>query len=246
MNEIILLAGGLGTRLRSVVSDRPKPMSPVAGKPFLEWQMRDLVAAGADRFVLATGYLGEQIEDHFGSSFLGKQVVYSRERTPLGTGGAVRQALTLTISEMPFVMNADTFVQFSFAELQSPLIARNAEVAIALIHFENAQRFGSVRWDEKTTQITGFLASGAAEAGWINAGCYCLRKPYFLRDTPEGSFSIEADYFQRLVNKSRFFAVPIESPFIDIGVPEEFLRAQSFVPDLIRKAATHADGGPSR
>jgi D-glycero-alpha-D-manno-heptose 1-phosphate guanylyltransferase len=236
MKEVVVLAGGLGTRLRSVVADRPKPMALIAGKPFLEWQLRVLAARGAQSCVLAIGYLGEQIQAHFGSQFLGMQVAYSVEDTPLGTGGAIARALTQCKSDWVYVVNGDTYSTLPWPEMES-VRGKGNECVVAVTEVANPQRYGAVLWDEHSGRVRSFLEKSAvasdAKLAWINSGAYLLNKAAFLaRGFPE-RFSFEADYLQKIVAEGALCAAPAGSAFIDIGIPEDFERAQHYLPSLI-------------
>ncbi len=235
MKEVVVLAGGLGTRLRSVVADRPKPMAMVSGKPFLEWQLRVLAERGATRCVLAVGYLGDQIEGHFGARFDGMHIDYSYEDTPLGTGGAIARALGSCTSDWVYVVNGDTY-----STLPWPAMAAIAGVAnecvVAVTEVANPQRYGAVVWDVTSGRVHSFLEKAAiahdTKAAWINSGAYLLNKRAFLaRGFPE-RFSFEADYLQKIVAEGALSAAPAGSDFIDIGIPEDFERAQHYLPTL--------------
>jgi D-glycero-alpha-D-manno-heptose 1-phosphate guanylyltransferase len=224
--EAIVLAGGFGTRLRALVPDVPKPMAPVAGRPFLEIVMRGLAGKGFRRAILSVGYLAEQISGHFGESFAGMALAYEVEDVPLGTGGAVRAALRQCRDDHAFVFNGDTFldleadqVERRWRECGNPLIVARAVPDVA--------RYGALVVRDGV--VKGFLEKGSAGPGLINAGCYVL--PRDLLDAyPLGTpFSLEADFLAGAVARRRFEVFESRGLFIDIGVPEDYTRAQTLL-----------------
>ena len=222
--EAIILAGGFGTRLRHIVSDVPKPMAPVAGRPFLEYILRDLAAKGVTRAVLAVGYMAECIEAYFGASFAGMELVYSPEDKPLFTGGAIKQALEKCNEENVLVVNGDTFFDVSPAALERVHTERGAALTVATKEMTDFDRYGTVRTDADG-RITAFEEKKPCARGAINGGVYLLR-----RDALDGvkaeKFSFEQEFMERFVGEGRFFACPCDGYFIDIGIPEDYARAQ--------------------
>jgi D-glycero-alpha-D-manno-heptose 1-phosphate guanylyltransferase len=236
MKEVVVLAGGQGTRLRSVVNDRPKPMADVGGRPFLAWQMDALIAGGAEKVILAVGYMSESIRAYFKSGYKDLSLEFSVENSPLGTGGAVRQALQSCSSPFPIVVNGDTFSPYEFESL-SLAMNSSLEAVIAAIRMPDALRYAVLDVDPISHLIKGFLAKGASGEGLINAGTYVLNKDAFLaRSFPE-RFSLETDYFERFCKNDIFRAVETKPPFIDIGIPEDLLRAQSYIPQAVGSLA---------
>jgi D-glycero-alpha-D-manno-heptose 1-phosphate guanylyltransferase len=229
--EVIVLAGGLGTRLRSVVNDRPKPMCDIAGKPFLEWLLSVIVKQGVEHIILSVGYQHEKIEQYFGSDFRGCPITYSIESFPLGTGGAIRQSLKFSHSDSPFVINGDSFSWYPLQALRLSL-GVNTDVAMAVLWLTAPDRYSVVELDSVSRTIVGFKAKGVERTGgYINSGTYCLNKKAFLDSTSEGVFSMESDFFETRVKLGRFSAVVIDSPFIDVGIPEDYQRAQHYIPN---------------
>ena len=230
--EAVVLAGGLGTRLRPVVNDRPKAMALVAGRPFLEWLIEDLRRQGIRRLVLCTGYMSESIEDHFGSgSAWGVEIVYSRESVPLGTGGAVKLALPKLLSSRFLVLNGDSFCDFNVRELDQVHSEYNAAVTLWLVTVEDSERFGAITVDPNRA-ITEFLEKAASrKSGLINAGVYLLERRIFEPQTEGSAFSLERDVFPQFVGHG-LYGVVGAGPFIDIGTPESYEMADLFVQRL--------------
>ena len=231
--EAIVLAGGFGTRLAHVVPDVCKPMAPVAGRPFLRFIMDQLAAAGFDRAVVADGYRREQIEGFFGPAYRGTAIEYSPEETPLLTGGAVKRALSRCQSDWIFVLNGDTWLDVDFAAMEAAACdaPENATAVIAVKRMRDFERYGTVDVDAGGT-LTAFHEKRPCEEGLINAGVYLLRRDA-LNNMPE-KFSLESDYFERVVGDGELRAVECLGGFIDIGVPEDYELAQTMLAPLAK------------
>lgn len=227
-----MLCGGLGTRLRAAVADRPKVLAPVAGAPFLHHQLRFLARVGARRVVLATGYLGEQVEAWAAAHAPeGLDVRCVQEREPLGTGGALAHAARATGIAEPFLaLNGDTFFGGDPGALVEAHRRAGAEATLALAHVPDAARYGRVTFEaadeEAPVRVTGFAEKGAAGVGWINAGVYVLG-PAVLAAVPEGrAVSLEREVFPGLAARGALAALRFPgAPFLDIGTPEDYAGA---------------------
>jgi len=222
--EAIVLAGGLGTRLREVVSDVPKVMAPVAGRPFLEILLTVLARKGFTRVVLSLGYLADTVVTHFGSSFAGLDLVYEIEQQPLGTGGAMRAALGRCTGEHVFVFNGDTFLDLEVADVELEWGRRQVPLIVAR-EVPDTKRYG--RLDVSDGQVLGFFEKGMSGPGLINAGCYVLPRDTLDAFAPGQAFSFETDYLPGAVGQRRFDVFVSRGYFIDIGVPDDYARAQS-------------------
>ena len=222
--EAIVLAGGFGTRLREVVPDLPKPMAPVAGRPFLQILLSALAQKGFDRVVLSLGFMAEKIVEHFGSEFAGMKLVYEIEAAPLGTGGAVRQALGNCLADHVFVLNGDTYLDLEASEIEA-LWQRNRIPIIVARRVADTTRYGRV--DVTAGTIAGFSEKGVAGPGLINAGCYVLPVSILDHFARGKNFSLEIDFLADAVRNRRFDAFVTNGQFIDIGVPEDFALAQT-------------------
>ncbi|MCL6478027.1 MAG: nucleotidyltransferase family protein [Peptococcaceae bacterium] len=222
--EAIVLAGGFGTRLRKVVPDLPKPMAPVAGRPFLEILLASLARKSFRRVVLSLGYMADKVVSHFGDRFAGMELVYEIERTPLGTGGAVRQALTQTINDHVFVINGDTFLDLEVADVEFYWQAYHVPIIVAR-EVPDTMRYG--RLEVSDGRVKGFSEKGVGGPGLINAGCYVLPTGILEGFTLGQPFSLEADFLAKAVKSQRFDLFVTRGHFIDIGVPEDYARAQT-------------------
>jgi D-glycero-alpha-D-manno-heptose 1-phosphate guanylyltransferase len=222
--EAIVLAGGLGTRLRGVVDDIPKPMAPVQGRPFLAFVLDQLVDAGFKTGIFATGYRHEAIRAYFGEVYRGLALRYSVEREPLGTGGAIRLAFAQVTARDVFVLNGDTYLELDFRGMLDAHASARVELSMAICHVPDAARYGAVELHGGIVQ--GFLEKGRSGPGWINAGAYVLGPELHARLPPQGAFSFEDDLLASEVKSIRPLAFRSSGLFIDIGVPEDYARIQ--------------------
>jgi D-glycero-alpha-D-manno-heptose 1-phosphate guanylyltransferase len=224
----VILAGGLGTRLRSVVSDKPKVLAEVLGRPFVELILEQLFDAAITKVILCTGYMGEQIREHFGNFWHGQEILYSQESQPLGTAGAVRLALPLMRASSALVMNGDSLYQGSL----EPLIAVHKEnqerVTILLSRTENASRYGTVEI-ASNGEVQSFVEkdSNCTRPAWVSAGIY-LMQTECIEMIPTGlAVSLEKEVFPGLIGRG-LYGVAGTGEFLDIGTPEAYGRAQEF------------------
>lgn len=225
MHEAILLAGGLGTRLRSAVPDLPKCMAPVNGKPFLAYVIRYLRQQGIRRFIFALGYRHHDF-DVFLQSFLAKdQYAVSIEEEPLGTGGAIKLACHKVLSENVLVTNGDTLFEADVQALERFHYQRQAACTLALKPLKNFSRYGAVVLD-KNGVIQQFREKQQCSEGLINGGVYALNIAQFRgHDLPE-KFSFENEYLERYTGEKIFYGLPQNGYFIDIGIPEDYEKAR--------------------
>ena len=225
--EAIILAGGLGTRLRGTIGDLPKPMAPVAGRPFLAWQLDALERRGIREVILSVGYRADAIEGHFGARHGGLAIRYAREDSPLGTGGAIDAALGNVRGNAAFVLNGDTYIRPPLRALES---CEGCEVAMLVAHVEDASRFGTVL--VSGNRVTGFGEKRAEGPGLVNAGVYWIAKDALAGQRPVTAFSFEKDFLEPAMGRIAIGAVVTSEPFVDIGIPESLRDAGVRVPEL--------------
>lgn len=223
--EAVVLAGGKGTRLRQVVQDVPKPMAPVNGRPFLEYILDELILHGFTRVILSTGYMAGKISDHFGSSYKNLEVVYSHEEEPLGTGGGIKLALDKCTSSDVLVMNGDSIFKFDITEFLGEYRKKQVPMGMALMPMSNFDRYGAVKVEND--RVIGFQEKQQVDFGVINTGIYLMNREFFDQNSPSGAFSFESDYLQKKVGQIFIYAHVREGYFIDIGIPEDYSRAQT-------------------
>jgi len=226
MKSAMILAGGLGTRLRSVVGDRPKVLAPVAGRRFLAYLLHQLADAGFEDCVLCTGYKGDQVARAFGERFRGVHLRYSQEESPLGTAGALRHAASLIRSETVVVLNGDSYCQADLGEFLGWHRERSAAASLILTEVEDISRFGAVESDAGD-RVVRFGEKNGSGRGWINAGIYAISSERIAR-IPEGrAVSIEQECFPAWIGDG-LFAYRGGRRFLDIGTPASFAEAQTF------------------
>lgn len=231
MYEAIILAGGFGTRLREAVPDLPKPMAPIANKPFLAWQLEYLIQSGVSRFILSVGYKAGVIRDYFGSEYAGAAITYVEEAEPLGTGGALQLALQQATQARVFVFNGDTLCETRLPQLRDCTLAHPGAVGILVKQVGDAARYGSIKFDAHNL-VTHFGEKAQQGPGFINAGIYDLPRDLFNGRELTPPFSFETAVLQHLVGKN-LFAAPAGEFFIDIGIKDDFLKAQMAIPAFI-------------
>jgi len=222
--EAIVLAGGFGTRLRQAVPDLPKPMAPIAGRPFLEILLNALAAKGFTRVVLSLGYMAEKISGHFGASHAGMELVYTVEEAPLGTGGAVRLAMAQCRRDHVFVFNGDTYLDLEIDAVEQQWQSRREPIIVGR-EVPDTARYG--RLDTDGARVTGFAEKGASGPGLINGGTYVLNRGQLDGFALHQAFSLETEYLVPQLAHRPFDLFVTAGHFIDIGVPEDFARAQT-------------------
>jgi D-glycero-alpha-D-manno-heptose 1-phosphate guanylyltransferase len=228
--EAIVLAGGLGTRLRGVVDDLPKPIASVHGRPFLAFVLDQLADSGFTGAILATGYRHEAIRSFFGADYRGLALRYSVELEPLGTGGAIRLACDGVHAGDVFVLNGDTYLELDFRAMLDAHAKSGADLTMAICQVPDVARYGTLELRDGT--VRAFLEKGRSGPGWINAGTYILGPKLRARLRPHGAFSFEHDLLVPETSSIRPLAFRSSGRFIDIGTPEDYLRAQRFFQPL--------------
>jgi D-glycero-alpha-D-manno-heptose 1-phosphate guanylyltransferase len=227
--KAIILVGGFGTRLQSVISDVPKPMAPIADQPFLAYLLLYLKKRGITHVIFSVHYLREQIVSFFGSDFHGMRIDYVVESEPLGTGGAMVHSLSfIEATEPVFVLNGDTFVKLDYRAMYADHIARHSRLTFALREVADCSRYGKVVTDDQ--HIISFQEKGAAGRGYINAGVYLMNPDLFNAFTLPAKFSFEADFIFPYLSALRPRYFQAKDYFIDIGIPDDYARAQRELP----------------
>lgn len=221
LQTCVILAGGLGTRLRSVVSDVPKCLAPVGSRPFLEIQIRSLAAVGVNDVVLSLGYMSGQVIAAIDQRLAGIDVRHVVERELLGTGGAIAHVLDALQLDEVIVANGDTYLDGDLTAMLAPLDRARGELfRMAVVEVPSRARFGGVELDG-AGHVTRFLEKGQAGGGFINAGLYRLCRSALPRGR-SGAYSLEADVLPELVREQQVKSCVIHGSFIDIGVPEDY------------------------
>ena len=224
--EAVILAGGKGTRLRSVVSDRPKALAPIGGVPFLYILLKYLANKGFGRVVISTGYLADQVIRAVGQQFDGMDICCVREDSPLGTGGGLRLALESCHNDHVFVLNGDTFLDLDYHEAELFWQQRRAPILIGC-NVDDATRYGRLKISKG--RVVAFTEKGNAGEGIINAGCYIIPTDLLSNFSIGEVFSFEQDFLQQFVCKHDMYLLIAKGVFIDIGVPEDYDNAQKLL-----------------
>lgn len=240
--EAVILAGGSGTRLRQIVPHLPKPMAEIAGRPFLEILLSSLAKKKFSRVILSVGFMAEKIIEHFGHQFSGMSLIYAVEDKPLGTGGALRFALSQATQDHVFIFNGDTYLDLEVEAVEAQWQQNCLPIIVGReMQDQDISRYGRLLTDGK--QVYGFAEKvtrslleslenedksqmSLQELKVVNAGCYVLPKVVLDTYPPNIPFSLETDYFSKIIGQMPFKLFISAGYFIDIGVPEEYLRAQ--------------------
>jgi D-glycero-alpha-D-manno-heptose 1-phosphate guanylyltransferase len=229
IKEAIILAGGLGTRLKSVISDLPKCMAPVSGKPFLHWVISYFQKQGVEKFIFSLGYKHEIIEEYLNKEFTIRQspvaIQLSIEETPLGTGGAIKLACEKATEQNVTIINGDTFFKINLQQLSSFHQEDKADCTLCLKPMQNFDRYGAVELNENNS-IKKFSEKKFYESGLINGGVYALNVKDFLDKNLPEKFSLEKDYLEKFYTTGKLMGLIQDEYFIDIGIPEDYERAQ--------------------
>lgn len=219
--EAVILAGGLGTRLRPCIDNLPKPLAPIDGKPFLRYLLDYLYVNGVNRAIISTGYLAEAVEEFIGKSHRGMVVEYCRENYPLGTGGAIKKALAMCKTEYPLVLNGDSFLDVDIAEMKKFRKKSDCPITLAAKFVSSAENSGFVVTENG--RLCGFTEKGVTSSGLINGGVYFIKKD-LLNCISEEKFSFEKAVLEKGLCETAVYES--KGYFIDIGIPENYKKAQ--------------------
>lgn len=230
--DIIILAGGLGTRLREAVSDLPKVMAPISNKPFLEYLLNYIDSHGFQHVILSTGYMSQTIEQYFRQEYRSIRLSYSVETEPLGTGGAIKLAVSKVETPHFIVMNGDTFFKINLQKFFQKHIENLPDASIALRYVENASRYGQVEINNQSL-ITRFREKSTdQQPGLINGGVYIINTKMFRKLSLPDKFSFETDWLQKCYATNEIMGQVYSDYFLDIGIPEDYLKAQKEIDGL--------------
>jgi len=227
----IVLVGGMGTRLQSIVSDVPKAMALIDNKPFLEYLLKFLSGYGVTCAILSVGYKGEIIEDYFGDSFLGMSLDYSKETTPLGTGGAIKLALEKCIDNTILALNGDSIFNIDIRRLFEFHLKNNADITLSLKEMFNVWRSGIIKLNDN--RVIEMREKAKAEHAYINSGTYILKRDVFSDFSLPERFSFE-EFLTDNVGNLNISGLPFDANFIDIGIPEDYEKAQTLIPEWVK------------
>jgi D-glycero-alpha-D-manno-heptose 1-phosphate guanylyltransferase len=227
LKEAIILAGGFGTRLQSVVNDVPKPMAPINNEPFLNYVFDYLKHYQIEHVVLSIGYLSEKIVEYYKTEYNGIKVSYAKEESPLGTGGGIRLAMTKCNTKDILVLNGDSFFDVDINAHYQNHVSKKADCTLALRKVDNAARYGTIILGNENVIETFREKDNIEQSGLINGGVYVLNRELYLNKTDEANaFSIEKDFYETKIKEIHIFGFEYAGYFIDIGIPEDYKKAQ--------------------
>jgi len=229
--EAIILAGGVGSRLRSVIKDIPKPMALVNSKPFLEIILDNLNKSGFKKVILSVGYLSEIIIGYFGNNYKDIKIEYAIEEVRLGTGGAIKYAMGFCSDEYVFIFNGDTFLNVDFEKIIK-LGEENNRPVIVSRNVDDVSRYGSLIHFKKT--LVDYREKKGIGAGEINAGCYYLPRTIMGNCMPEEAFSFEGKSIPSIMKNPGFMVFKHDGIFIDIGIPDDLKKAKSILAEYAK------------
>jgi D-glycero-alpha-D-manno-heptose 1-phosphate guanylyltransferase len=225
-DEAIILAGGFGTRLQSAVPDLPKPLAPVQGRPFVAWVLDSLERQGIRRVILATGYKAGVVCEVLGRRWGHMELEYAVEVSPLGTGGAMANAAKHMEGDSVLVLNGDTYLEMDYRAFSAEMHRLGARIGIALVEVPEVARYGAVR--VQGTHVVGFNEKGGGGPGWINAGVYWLMRTVWESVDATRACSFEREILTVEASRGNVCAYTATHGFIDIGIPDDYQRAQSW------------------
>ena len=221
--DVVILAGGLGTRLRPVIGDTPKCLAPINGKAFIDIQIDYLIKQGFQRFILCVGYKANRVREHIESREKG-EFIFSVESSPLGTGGAIILAMEKIKSKDFFVLNGDSYFPIDLKSLYDFHLKNKPDITIAGKHMENPDRYGIILVNPEN-RVIGFEEKGFQNNAIINGGVYVISINTLMREKMPEVFSFEKEILQRQYHQKKIYCFPFNDYFVDIGVPTEFHKA---------------------
>jgi D-glycero-alpha-D-manno-heptose 1-phosphate guanylyltransferase len=224
-SDLIILAGGLGTRLQHILPGIPKPMAPINDLPFLQYLLLYIKKFNPKRIILSVGYENNQIVSYFGNQFEGIELIYSIENNPLGTGGAIKKSLLCSSTDNSFIINGDTFFDVDLNQMEKQHLHNQDDMTIAVKEMIDFNRYGSLLIENK--RIINFAEKKFITKGFINAGIYSINNQKFLEINWPEKFSFETEFLEKYVDKLFFSPFYAEGYFIDIGIPEDYYKAQN-------------------
>jgi D-glycero-alpha-D-manno-heptose 1-phosphate guanylyltransferase len=226
MREAIILAGGAGTRLKSIVTDLPKPLALVNGRPFVEYILDKLVANGFSKIIFSVGYMSHKFLEIIGNSYRNIPIKYVYEDLPLGTGGGIKKCLSALESNCALVINGDTFIDGDYLEMYD-IKKKYGGLIIGVKKVVDTSRYGAI--EVSNGRVVGFLEKNQSSTGFINVGCYLLDRNVLDAFKLDTCFSFEVDYLQNVYHDLSINICEYTGKFIDIGVPKDYLRAGEYL-----------------
>lgn len=223
----VILAGGLGTRLRSVISKDPKSLAKINGRPFIFYLLDQLNEKKIKKVVISTGYMAGKIEKEIGVKYKDLNIVFCKENMPAGTGGGLKNTERIIKTDFCLIMNGDSYVKYDLADLMSYHSKLNSTMTMVVKESKDISRFGVVQTNQKD-KILKFVEKGSSSGeGLINAGIYLIKKSLLKKIPNKTPYSLELDFFPSLVG-DEIYVYKTEGGFIDIGTPKSYKKAKYF------------------
>lgn len=235
--SILILCGGLGKRLQTVVPDRQKAIADVIGYPFITFILDQISNAGGKDVILCTGFMGDQVEELLGNRHKTLSLRYSKEKEPLGTAGAIINAFDMIKSYAIMVYNGDSYCDINPQNLLEWHLSIKSACTLLLVKVPDVSRYGCVNFDSNYLVTSFEEKKRDKRSGWINAGIYCLNRELIARVSEKKFISFEEDFFPTMIGKG-LFAFPQDAEFIDIGTPDSYKEAETFFRNVKRFART--------
>ena len=217
--DVVILCGGMGTRLQSVLNDRPKPLAEINHRPFLKILVDYVANFGFRRFILCSGYRGNQIKDYFASLNDDRTYILSNEDSPLGTAGALKKAENLIQGENFLALNGDSYCEVPLDDLLQYHSSHRAVATLALTHVEEAGDYGGIAINEEGEILAFQEKVKNSKPDWINAGVYLFQTSLLKSIAPDQKVSLEFETFPSLIGKG-LYGFTTQRPLYDIGTPE--------------------------
>lgn len=231
MREAIILAGGKGTRIQHLLPGIPKCMAPIRGIPFVSYLIEYLISENTVHFIFSLGHMHDQIIDYLDAAHSGIHKSLIIEQSPLGTGGAICKSMESVNGDAAFVLNGDTWFPVSLDNMEDLYRRNHSDLVLASTLLEAPDRFGTISFDNEF-RITSFHEKRILESGYINGGTYLISKAKMMAESKKEAFSLETGILETMVREWNMYASVQDIPFIDIGIPEDYHLAQSFIPEL--------------
>ena len=226
--DVVILCGGLGTRLQSVLKDKPKPMADFNNRPFLDLLIDYVGSFGFKRFILCSGHKGDLIQDYFENKNDGKTYITSQETSPLGTAGAIKLAEPLINSDVFLAMNGDSFCEIDLTSFMNSHHSKSALASVALAAMEDTSDYGGVDIGDSNEIISFHEKKSVPSSGWVNAGVYIFNKSILDRIPANKKGSLEQELFPSMAGNG-LFGFTTQSQLLDIGTPERLERARQLL-----------------
>jgi D-glycero-alpha-D-manno-heptose 1-phosphate guanylyltransferase len=226
-STILILAGGFGSRLRPIISDRPKVLADINGRFIITYLFDQIIRSGGKDIILCTGFESHQVEIALGNKYQSLNLSYSKESKSLGTAGALRNANGLVTSDTVVVLNGDSYCDVAITDVWQWHHSKGALCTIVVVHMHDISRYGHVKYDHHNI-VTAFEEKGVSLGeGWINAGIYIIDQQLITNIPDDAFISIEKDIFPSIIGDG-LYAYPAQGSFIDIGTPESYAKAADF------------------